>query len=58
MTTAHKQPEALRLAEIMEKWSRRVGCGHAAAELCATGPDTHLCPTHADQGAPVQASMF
>ena len=31
---------------------------HLCAEhATATGPDTHLCPTHAAQGAPVQASM-
>lgn len=36
--------------------------GTCSRHLCAkcataTGPDTHLCPTHADQGAPVQASL-
>lgn len=36
--------------------------GTCSRHLCAkcatvTGPDTHLCPTHAAQGAPAQASM-
>ena len=31
---------------------------HLCAEhATATGPDTHLCPTHAASGAPVQASL-
>jgi len=33
--------------------SRHLCADHATA----TGPDTHLCPTHAASGAPVQASM-
>ncbi len=37
--------------------------GTCSRHLCAqcatvTGPDTHLCPTHAAQGVAVQASMF
>ena len=38
------------------------GRGTCSRHLCAkcamvTGPDTHLCPTHAAQGAPVQGSL-
>lgn len=41
-------------AEALQDWRRQV---NAAAELCATGHDTHLCQTHAASGAPVQASL-
>lgn len=39
---------------------RRSGtCDRHLCAQCATeiGPDTHLCPTHAAQGAPVQQAM-
>lgn len=34
-------------------------CSRHLCAQCATmtGPDTHLCPTHAASGAPAQASM-
>jgi len=34
-------------------------CSRHLCAACATttGPDTHLCPTHAASGAPAQASL-